>query len=173
MHPVLFDDYIDDGQLVVLSEELGAYSYKRRLVGMTAAGFLYVDQRISKTGYYVFHPKLAPVAEVHQVTISRYFAWKGVLGGIFAILWGINIFLMWLGDELIGPGAIVGPLVLIPGGVALIVGAMRDKIAVHSARGTFAWISPVLQREQSRSTCRGAADYCRQAGIPCASHLDA
>ncbi len=173
MNPVLFDDYVDDEQLVVLSEDLGAYAWKHRLVGMVGEGFLCVDKRVRKIGSYQFHPKLLPHAEVQQVCISRHFAWKGVLGGILLVLFGVCIVLEgWIGDEITGSFVVWGPFVCLLSGLALILGAVRNRIAVESVRGTFAWISPVLQYKQTLDICRNAEAWCRQARIPCTSHVD-
>jgi len=110
-NPVVFSDGYKSDELTVFAASLNEFAWKNRLVGMTASGMLYVDDRVPKVGYYEFHPKLLPWKSIEHCRIEPRFSVKGVVFGLLSLAFGILVFFAgWINKTHTGPGVVIIPI---------------------------------------------------------------
>jgi hypothetical protein len=163
MNPVVFEAWQTQQGFVPFCDRLSEFDWENHLVGLTDSGFLYVNDRVSRTGYYDFFPKLLPWEEAHHVRIAGIFGVKGFLGGMLLSLVGIcgtvglikgNL------DPVERSKAIKLAVAGCCGGPIFIFGARRNRIRVKSKSSTFTWTSGPLGYRKTLPICRLTAAYC-------------
>jgi hypothetical protein len=80
-NPVVFPDIPKSEDLTVYSDSLSEFAWSNRIVGVTKSGFLYVDEKVPRKGYYEFHPKTLDWSKIQEVKIDRFIDLKGIVIG--------------------------------------------------------------------------------------------
>jgi hypothetical protein len=162
MNPVLFNKQQMADDLTVYVKEFSDYGWKNRIVGLTNSGFLYVDERVPKKGYYEFHPKLLPWGDIVEVSIRRCVPIGGTLMGVLLIFVAVVVFHAgWIKNTHTGPGVVTIPLLCGFLGITLLFGALRNRIIVKSHTITVKWTSAPMTYRKTLSICQEAAEKAR------------
>ena len=166
-NPVIFEDFQSSEQLVIYSDSLSEFYWKNRIVGVTENGFLYVDERVARKGYYEFYPKLIPWDQIVQVTTGRCVSVMGIIFGALLMMFGLFAFSAgWINKTHEGLGIFTIPVLCGIGGGTLVFGAIRNRITVLGLNKQFAWMSPPLTYKQTRPICQQAKDLALLHNIP-------
>lgn len=172
-NPVIFDGDHESDELTIYSDSLSEFAWKNRIVGHTSSGFLVVDSRTARKGYYEFHPRLLKWSRVDDVQIGRHLSIRGILGGIGLLVVAIAVFVAgWIKNTHGGPGVITIPLIAGIGGIILILGCIRNKITVFTSSGKYWWVSMPLNYNKTLSICLDATALCQANDVRVASHVE-
>ncbi len=165
-NPVIFTQDGDAGFLAYV-QELSEFAWKNRLVGHTNEGLLYVDERVSKPGYYEFSPKLLPWNSVLDMQIRRCWSLRGALAAVLLLLMGgCGAMALWTGkfksDLRFGQ---LYPFIFLVGGLVFLFGIVRNEIIVASHAGTLRWRSGPLQYKATLPACQAARAIAETNGV--------
>ncbi len=172
MNPVLFHDVENDAEFTPFVKELSEFSWKNQIVGVSAAGLYYVDDRVARTGHYEFTAKRLPWKNAANVTIASCLSYKGILFGVLCLVVGVMVFIAgWIKSTHTGPGIFAIPVLGIAGGAIFILGARRNSIQVSSPGGTLNWRSAPMTYQKTLEYCQQVKRYCQQNNVHCESHV--
>jgi hypothetical protein len=169
-NPVVFTAFDKAAGFLPFSTSLSEFAWRRRLVGMTAAGLLYVDTKVPKTGYYEFYPTLLPWKDVSQVTTASTVSILGMLLGALTTFLGVCAFVaVFIRKTHVGGYGFI--LVALLAGPVLILGARRNLITAVTRENSYRWMSGPLGYKRTLEICAKTAACCRHNGVACASHV--
>jgi len=172
-NPVLFDGIHPSEKLTIYSATLHEFGWKNRLVGIIKSGFLYVDEKNPRSGYYEYRPKVLEWSRIQEVRIGRMISVKGILLGICGLALGFFAFMAgWVNKTHTGIGIITLPILGVLGGGVLILGAVRNRIIVVTEKRKYQWISEPLQYKKTLPICVEATRAARTHRIFLTSHVE-
>jgi hypothetical protein len=166
MNPVIFHPLQTSSGLTTFSTQLSEFRWKNQLVGLTDSGFLYVDERVPRKGFYEFPANGLPWDQVEEVCARRRFAILGVLAGVGILALGFCAFMAgWVNKTHVGPGTVTLPIACGIGGVVLVLGGVRNEIVVRTAGKEYRWLSGPLSYKRTLKLCQEAQDKARAHGV--------
>lgn len=170
-NPVLYDAATAADDLLAYSQTLSEFAWRNRLVGVCRSGFLYVDEKIARKGFYEFPAKRLAWNEVMEVQIKRGVSIRGFLGGV------VLLFLAFcaLAALVRGQGHTAMPFKLFVGcgivGGTLVFGAVRNRIVVVTTERSYSWQSGPLAYAKTLPLCQQTAERCRPRDFFLTSHV--
>ena len=144
---------------LVRDEPEQLYNHKNQIAAITNRRLLYIRHAgISRSfeGSYVIES--IDLHHVNQVIQATYFAVGGLLAGIIAVFAAIYIAYLGATGQMIGPGVIFIPLVVIPAGIALIFGLKRRVLIFETGNRNYKWISAPFKFRESEQVARSACE---------------
>jgi len=163
---ILMAEHEADKGFLAFQKTIGDIGWLRTITGITFDGFLYVDKRIPKSGYYELPAKFIPFEEIESVVIKRYFSIPLLIVSLVLLL-----ALITLSTEVIQkPKGIL--LLLLLGSILLfcVFNLVRNRIIVKSQK-TYRWTAPFFNYRKSIDICSYVAYCCEINNTPYRSHI--
>ena len=173
-NPVVFAGFEDAAGFKPFAKSLSEFAWRNRLVGLTSDGFLYVDTKVPRSGYYDFPPKLLPWKDICQVRISSTISLVGIIIGAGMLFFGLYLGLVSLRDHGIAQlefRVAKFILVFVVAGIVFIVGARRNVITAETENRKYHWTSAPLAYRRTIPLCAATAEACKLNHVFYTSHV--
>jgi hypothetical protein len=150
------------------------FAHRGQVVGVTNFRLLFAKSRQPFMGggggaldsfYTIESLPLASVVRVHHKTTIELL---GAMFGAAAVIIGLLIAYLGLTGEVVGPGVIFIPLLLIPFGIATIFSIRRRRIIFTTKLRSLRWLSGPLEIRKTRPLASQARELLMAQGIPVA-----
>lgn len=136
------------------------YKHRNQVAALTNKRLLYTrfigHKRSLEDCYTIVSIDLQDVLRVRQ---EYHLAVGGLLVGIISLLTGIYIAYCGITFQLIGPGVIFIPLLMIPFGIALIFGLKRRVLVFETTIVNYKWMSGPLDFRKTGETAASVCEY--------------